>query len=146
MNQAAYCLFETLVGPCGIAWRETGDARHPHAVLRFQLPEASPQLTEKCIARSSSSLPVISPPPQIAELIARIQQHLAGNPQDFQNVPLDLAGVADFARQVYEAALKIPPGQTTTYGELARVVGRPAESRAVGQAMAKNPIPLIIPC
>ncbi len=47
---------------------------------------------------------------------------------------------------MYEAALRIPAGETSTYGELAKTLGRPAEARAVGQALARNPIPIIIPC
>jgi len=57
-----------------------------------------------------------------------------------------LGGVGPFAQQVYEAARRIPAGQTATYGELAKAVDRPGAARGVGQALGKNPIPLIIPC
>lgn len=60
-------------------------------------------------------------------------------------VPLDLSGVPDFHRRVYEAVRRIPPGRTRTYGEVARSAGRPGAARAVGNAMARNPVALFIP-
>jgi methylated-DNA-[protein]-cysteine S-methyltransferase len=62
------------------------------------------------------------------------------------NVPVDLAGVEGFTRRVLNAARAIPQGTTTTYGELARRAGSPRAYRAAGQVMARNPIPLVIPC
>jgi O-6-methylguanine DNA methyltransferase len=148
MKGAAYCLFETPLGLCGIAWRETG------AVIHFQLPEASPKAAEARIARSSRGREADVLPPAIATLIEKIQAHLAGRIQDFQDVPVDLNTVEEFDRRVYEAARRIPPGETSTYGDLARVLARSVPPPtpnlplpvAVGQAMARNPIPLIIPC
>ena len=61
-------------------------------------------------------------------------------------VPVDLTGVAGFTLRVLDAARTIPPGKTITYGELARRAGSPRACRAVGQVMARNPIPLVIPC
>ena len=62
------------------------------------------------------------------------------------NVPVDLAGVTGFTRRVLDAAREIPSGTTITYGELARRAGSPRACRAAGQVMARNPIPLVIPC
>ena len=59
---------------------------------------------------------------------------------------LDFSGLTEFQREVLEVTSKIPPGETITYGELAERVGRPNAARAVGQALGKNPFPLIIPC
>lgn len=61
-------------------------------------------------------------------------------------VPVDLAGVSDFTRRVLDAARTITPGTTITYGELAHRAGSPWACRAAGQVMARNPIPLVIPC
>jgi methylated-DNA-[protein]-cysteine S-methyltransferase len=61
-------------------------------------------------------------------------------------VALDLTGVSPFHAQVYDAARAIAWGQTASYGELARRVGAPGAARAVGQAMGRNPVPIIIPC
>jgi methylated-DNA-[protein]-cysteine S-methyltransferase len=75
-----------------------------------------------------------------------VERYLSGARVDFSPLALDLAGVGGFHRRIYEAACRIGWGETTTYGELARQVGSPGAARAVGQAMGRNPIPLIIPC
>jgi len=89
---------------------------------------------------------VDTPPPAIAELIKKIQVHLQGVRQDFSEVKVDLGSVPPFAQQVYNATRKIPAGQTMTYGQLAKAIDRPGAARAVGQALGRNQIPLIIPC
>jgi methylated-DNA-[protein]-cysteine S-methyltransferase len=142
MKQTAYCIFDTPLGSCGIAWSEDG----PPAVTRFQLPEATARMTESRIARSCGAGGPSAPPPQIADVIERISRHFGGDIQDFADVPVDLDGARPFARRVYEAARRIPTGETRTYGELARALGRPMAARAVGQALGRNPVALIIPC
>jgi|SRR5215469_890840 len=142
----AYCLFETPIGVCGMAWRQPADSGLPPMVTSFQLPEATAQATEDRLARKSGSHHPGVPPQPIAELIERIRRHLLGEAQDFRDVIIDLDGVAPFFQKVYQAVRSIPPGQTRTYGEIARVLGEPAAAQEVGQAMAKNPIPLIVPC
>jgi O-6-methylguanine DNA methyltransferase len=141
MRGAAYCVFETAIGPCGIAWRDEA----PHAVTHFQLPEATPAATEERIARRAggrnSAVPAV-----VAAVIEKVTKHLRGELQDFSDAPVDLSETGEFDRMVLEAALRIPAGETRTYGDLAKAVGRPTEARAVGQVMARNPIPLIIPC
>jgi methylated-DNA-[protein]-cysteine S-methyltransferase len=146
MKQAAYCLFETPLGACGIAWKEQETSRIPPAVTFFQLPEATKRLTDKRIAGSSGGRKARVPPPRIAAIIKKVQKHLHGNMQDFCDIVVDLDSAGPFARQVYEAARKIPAGRTVTYGELAKDMNRPTAARAVGQALGRNPIPLIIPC
>ena len=146
MKQLAYRLFETPLGWCGIAWADGGGARSSPAVALFQLPEATPKETEWRIARRSGAPRSSAPPPAIAEVIERVCKHFRGDVQDFRDVAVDLDEAAPFARQVYEAARRIPAGQTRTYGELAASAGRPGAARAVGQALGKNPVALIIPC
>lgn len=85
-------------------------------------------------------------PSWVQSLVTDVQLHLAGESRDFRSVPLDLTGVRGFARSVYAALREVAPGHTVTYGELAARVGRPAAARAVGRAMAANPLPLLIPC
>jgi len=142
----SYCLFETPLGTCGIAWSEPADPGSQPAVTFFQLPEATPQKTESHIAQRAGSRRPSAPPPRIAEIMEKIRRHLRGEVQDFRDVAVDLKGVPAFARQVYEAAREIPAGQTRTYGEIAKVLGQPAAAQEVGQALSKNPVPLIVPC
>ena len=146
MKRVAYCLFETPLGWCGIAWNEPGESRTSPAVSVLQLPEATARMTESRIARNPGARKSSAPPPPIAAIIEKVRKHLRGEVQDFQDIALDLNGVGAFACQVYAAARKIPAGETRTYGELARAMSRPAAARAVGQALGRNPIGLIIPC
>lgn len=143
MKQAAYCLFESPLGWCGIAWSDSGAA---YAVTSFQLPEATMELTESRIAQNSGGRKSSEQPLHMSKIIKRVCEHFKGVVQDFRNVPVDLDGVGPFARKVYEAAREIPVGQTVTYAELANALGQPAATRAVGRALGRNPIPLIIPC
>ena len=146
MEQAAYCLFETPLGACGIAWKAREASRIPPVVTFFQLPEATKRLTDARIAGISGGRKARVPPPYIARIIKKVQKHLRGDAQDFLDVAVDLDPMGPFARQVYEAVRKIPPGRTTSYGELATEMCRPTAARAVGQALGRNSIPLIIPC
>ena len=146
MEQTSFCLFETPLGPCGIAWKEKAPPPSSPVVTFIQLPEATRGLTEKRIAGRSGGGKARLIPAGIAGIIKKIQKHLHGDLQDFQDIDLDLDGVGPFARQVYEGARKIPAGRTMTYGALAADFDRPMAFRAVGQALGKNPVPLIIPC
>lgn len=146
MKPIPYCLFETRLGWCGIAWTEGRGSSATPAVAFLRLPEASAKLTESRMARHCGAGRSSTPPPQIAAVIERIRKHFQGVVQEFRDVAIDLDGVGPFARQVYEAARKIPTGQTRTYGGLAKTLGRPNAARAVGQALGRNPVALIIPC
>lgn len=146
MKPLAYCLFDTSFGSCGIAWREPGHTGAPPAVGLFQLPEVTPAVTESAIAGRAGAAAGSLPPPAIAVLIEKIQRHFRGDLQDFSEVLVEPDGAGPFARAVYTAAQVIPAGETRTYGELARILGRPSAARAVGHALGRNPIPLIIPC
>ena len=57
-----------------------------------------------------------------------------------------MEGVAGFHRRVYDAARAIPPGKTLAYGEIAERIGAPGAARAVGQALGRNPFPIVVPC
>ena len=84
--------------------------------------------------------------PGVQRAIDRVLALLAGQRVDLADLPLDLSAVADFERRVYEVARTIPPGATMTYGEIARRLDAPAEARAVGQALGRNPVAIIVPC
>ena len=135
-----YHIFETARGPCGIAWSSAG-------VSRFQLPDRSADATERNLLRRLASATPARPPQAVAETVAAVQLYFAGEKVEFSQVQLDLEGQDDFFKQVYAAARRILWGKTTTYGALAKELGGGWEmARDVGQAMAKNPVALIIPC
>jgi methylated-DNA-[protein]-cysteine S-methyltransferase len=76
-----------------------------------------------------------------------VKRYFAGEQIDFSNVRLDLEGQDAFFKQVYAATRRVGWGRTTTYGTLAKELGvGPERARDVGEAMAKNPVPLIVPC
>jgi len=74
----------------------------------------------------------------------QLEEYFAGRRQHFE-LPLDPRGT-EFQRRVWQRLLKIPYGETTTYGALARELGDPGASRAVGLANGSNPLPIVIPC
>lgn len=132
-----YRLVETAIGTCGIAWSE-------HGVTRVQLPERDTRATETRLRRDTET--AARPPPEIERLVVQLQRYCAGEPVEFESAPLDLGGVSAFHRRIYGAARRIGWGRTVTYGELARLAGSPDAARAVGQALGRNPIPIIVPC
>jgi len=134
-----YSLFDTPIGPCGVAWSERG-------LTRLRLPESDRSATEKRLRASATDPVVEEPPPGIEQVIAEIRRYLLGTRVDFASVSIDLMGVSPFHRKVYDAARSIGWGQTASYGELARQAGSPGAARAVGQALSRNPIAIIIPC
>jgi methylated-DNA-[protein]-cysteine S-methyltransferase len=75
---------------------------------------------------------------------SQLRDYFAGARTAF-DVPLDLQGT-DFQRAVWNALLNIAPGRTSTYGEIARELGVPSASRAVGAAVGRNPVSIIVPC
>ena len=84
-------------------------------------------------------------PEKWASLKRELEEYLARERRDF-TLPLDLEEVTDFDFKVYEQLLMIPYGETVSYGELAKRIGKPNGARAVGQAVGRNPIGIIIPC
>jgi methylated-DNA-[protein]-cysteine S-methyltransferase len=88
-----------------------------------------------------------APPEDIAAVIEAAKRYFAGEETDFSQVQLDLAGQDAFFAQIYDSLRRVGWGRTTTYGALAKEVGAGREAaRDVGEAMARNPTPLIIPC
>lgn len=140
-----WTLFETSIGPCGLAW--SGDG-----ITRAQLPEATREQTEDrllsrtrdCGSRATTRVT----PEWVLGAITLVVDHLAGRATSggLVRVPLDLSDITAFNAKVYRALQAVPAGTTLSYGELARAIGSPGASRAVGRAMAMNPFPIFVPC
>jgi methylated-DNA-[protein]-cysteine S-methyltransferase len=139
MDEAGFALFDTAIGRCAIAWRAAG-------ITGVQLPEPSDAAAARRLRRRFPGLAPAAPPPAIEAAIARIAAFLAGAGDDFASLALDESGVGDFDRAVYRAAQAIPAGATSTYGAIAAGLGDPALARAVGQALGRNPWPIVVPC
>lgn len=107
----------------------------------------TPHETEKLLLRRLPSSTIAVPETRTREVIAMITRYFSGEAIDFTTVELDLAGQERFFLDVYAVARQIGWGRTTTYGGIVKDLGLGMEkARDVGQAMAKNPVPLIIPC
>jgi O-6-methylguanine DNA methyltransferase len=136
-----WTLLDTPFGALGLAWTDAG-------LRRLQLPEATRAATAKRLLAGldAERLPARPKGGWIGGLATLLRRHLGGTPQDLRKVPLDLAGASPLARAVWTASRKVPAGWTTTYGELAQAIGRPGAARAVGAALGRNPVPLVVPC
>ncbi|MGE0701649.1 MAG: methylated-DNA--[protein]-cysteine S-methyltransferase [Hyphomicrobiaceae bacterium] len=133
-----YALIDTQLGTCGIAWSRAG-------FVRLQLPETTREATELRI--SARRVPERGPLPRPVEAaVSLLQRYFAAGTVDLGSIAVDLAGVPEFHAAIYAALRRVPCGETITYGELARAVGAPGAARGVGQAMARNPVPVVIPC
>lgn len=142
MGQKAqyYLTFETANGFCGIAWNDVG-------VTRFQLPARSAEAAERMLLRRAPGAEPGAPPPEVAKAVAAVKRYFEGEATDFSGVKLDLGEQDALFQQIYAAARRVVWGHTTTYGALAKELGAgPEAARDVGQAMARNPVALIIPC
>ncbi len=83
--------------------------------------------------------------PLIQEVFHQLDAYFSGKLNRF-DLPLDLSGFSSFRRRVWNCLQRIPFGETRSYQQIAREIGSPGASRAVGNANSRNPIPIIIPC
>ena len=153
-------VFDTALGCCGIGWT-------PNGVGRVWLPCGSRQATLAAVGRDYPDVPVREPATGsvAARAVAEIQRLLAGERLDLLDVVVDFGhdrgqgsgsgpgsgsgsgkGQPDFFRRVYDVTRSIPVGSTLTYGEVAVRVGLAGSARAVGQALGRNPVPIVVPC
>jgi methylated-DNA-[protein]-cysteine S-methyltransferase len=142
MGQAGRCylIFETAGGFCGVGWSDAG-------VCRFALPVSSAAAAERILLRRLPDARRAEPPAGVLRAVAAVKRYFEGAQVDFSELGLDLSGQDDLFRRIYAATRKVGWGKTTTYGALAKELGAgPEVARDVGQAMARNPVPLIIPC
>ena len=84
---------------------------------------------------------------RVSALCAALERYFAGQPESFEAVPLDFGNGTPFQQKVWNALRKIPWGHTATYGEISEMLGYGrSASRAVGQAVGHNPLPIVVPC
>ncbi len=115
----------------------------------MQLPEQDEATTRARMAHRFPQCEEAAPPPSVQLAITAVTALLDGTPPkpaDLTHVLLDMDGVPPFHQRVYALARQIPPGETLTYGELARQLGEPGAARAVGQALGHNPFAPVVPC
>src|SRR5205807_2390846 len=131
-----YCALPTPIGRVFVAATEAGLVR-----VSFRQSEAS-FVAE---LRQRLGADVVRSPARTADVVHQLRAYFAGERRRF-DVRLDLGHTTPFQRRVLMAAARVPAGQVVSYGEIARRIGQPHGSRAVGQALGQNPIPIVIPC
>lgn len=140
MSALGFTVFDTAIGACALVWGDGG-------VVGAFLPERDEPALRARIARRFPDAVEAEPPDSVRDAVAGVAALLSGEKRDLSGVALDMSAVPPFHQRVYEVARAIPPGETLTYGEIAARLGAPREAaRAVGEAMGRNPFPIIMPC
>jgi methylated-DNA-[protein]-cysteine S-methyltransferase len=134
-----YALFETVIGWAGIAWGDQG-------LVACHLPERDADTARRSFLRRFPEIVEAAPPAELSPIIEGIRALMRGEKADLTAAELDLSRTPEFHARVYEIARAIPPGQTLTYGQIAEKLGDKLLARDVGQALGKNPWPIVVPC
>jgi len=127
---------KTRVGPLFVAVNDRGLVALDFGLSEQEFVARVAQRTKATLVRSDD---------ETGEALQQVQEYLAGRRTTF-DLPLDMSTMSEFQRRVLNIALKIPRGKVLTYGDVAKAIGKPQASRAVGQALGHNPVPIVIPC
>lgn len=139
-GESSYTVFETVAGFVAISWNAAG-------IHRFRLPAGTAREAERSLVRRLPDAEAGAPPPSVRAVIDDAIRYFAGERVDFTAVPVDLGAQQPFFEHVYAVVRQLGWGETATYGAIAKMLDAgPEFARDVGQAMAANPVPLIIPC
>ena len=134
-----YTIFETVIGWAGIAWGDAG-------LVGVHLPEPDPETARRSFLRRFPQAIEAAVPARLTKTVDDICALMGGDKPDLRDTPIDLTQTPPFHARVYEIARAIPPGGTLTYGEIAMRLGDKLLARDVGQALGKNPWPIVVPC
>jgi methylated-DNA-[protein]-cysteine S-methyltransferase len=133
----AYGTVESPIGELLVATTEKG-------LVRISFPTETEGIVLDELSRRLSPR-VVRSPKKVAPVARELAEYFAGRRKRF-DVPLDWSLVGPYARRVLRATAKIPFGKVSTYREVATAAGNPAASRAAGNALGSNPIPVVVPC
>ncbi len=131
-----YIIFQTEAG-----W--TGLAGSPSGICRTTLPENSRQDAFQALGLTEEFQESFSD--FFSGLVQYFKTFYMGLPVEFRDI-IDFSELTNFQKAVYQAAMTIPYGETRSYGWIAQKIGKPLAARAVGQALGRNPLPIIVPC
>ncbi len=132
-----YDIFETPLGWMGLLASDIG-------LRRSTLPQATP---DECYLELGAEVAdATNEPERFAELRDRLRRYFDGEHETFEDVAVDTSDASQFYRSAWKACQSIPYGETRTYGWLAEQAGNPRAPRAAGQSMARNWMPIIVPC
>ncbi|UCC12258.1 MAG: MGMT family protein [candidate division WOR-3 bacterium] len=131
-------------GDTAVVWRWSGHSDHEIRIIRVLLPE--PGVSGGQLVRRQWSRAYEKHSDEQESVCAMLQSFLAGAKVVFPLDTLDFSGITPFQKTVLRIEYRVPYGKVTTYGHLAEQTGKPGAARAVGNTLARNPFPLIIPC
>ena len=134
-----YAELDSPVGPMVAAATAQGLVRLAYRDVNGGLDEILQSLASRLSPR------VIEAPGRLDAVRRELEEYFAGERRRF-GLPLDLSLVAPFGREVLEACARIPFGATSSYRDVAAAAGRPSASRAAGNALGANPVPIVVPC
>jgi methylated-DNA-[protein]-cysteine S-methyltransferase len=136
LSNEYYVIFKTKSGWIGLSGS-------PKGLSRTTLPQASEDAAASLLGEDAGSRVFDSA--FFESLISKFQAYFEGQKVDFPE-KIDLSETTPFQRKVWEATRSIPYGQTRSYSWVADQILRPQSSRAVGQALGRNPLPIVVPC
>jgi methylated-DNA-[protein]-cysteine S-methyltransferase len=136
MSADYYAILKTSLGWCGIIYGR-------HGLIKIYLPGIKKEKLKKNIHSYSKS--IVEHRGRIKILVRNICSYFKGKNVRL-NLPVDMKTMTEFEKKVYKQAMKIPFGKVKSYKWIAEKAGVPNGARAVGNALSKNPVPLIIPC
>jgi len=139
MSDLGYTLFDTAIGSCGIVWSERG-------IVAIELPGCDAAATRNRLLRRNPGSRQGTPSAAAQHAIDGIVALLGGERRELRDVTVDLDGVSDFNRRVYDVTRGIRPGATLSYGEIAERLGDRNLARDVAQALSQNTCPIVVPC
>jgi methylated-DNA-[protein]-cysteine S-methyltransferase len=134
-----FAVFETAIGTAAVAWG-------PRGIIGSHLPEPTPAEARAHMRRRFPDATESPPPKAVQAVIDDVVALMKGESKHLLDADLDMEGIPDFHKRVYEVARAIPPGETLTYGDVAEKLNAPGAARAVGQALGANRFPPIVPC
>jgi len=141
VNALSYILLPSAFGTLGVVWGHTPAGPRVH---RVALPDKRAPTADLIQVSFAGASPGSCPP--ITQLGQRLQRFLEGEALRFELDLVALESCSDFQRRVLLAEHRIPRGWVSTYGGIAKYLGKPGGARAVGGALAHNPFPIIVPC
>lgn len=137
-DKLRYTVFHTVQG-----W--VGCLSSPSGLLRTTLPQTTPQRVIEMLDGEGIAKQAVWSPHSFTHIIRLFSEYFNGKRKKFR-CALDFGRATVFQKQVWEATRSIPFGETRSYSWVAEQIGKPAAVRAVGRALGKNPLPIVVPC
>ena len=135
----SFTVFKTAIGWCGMVMKGRN-------VKRLFIGHSRQHQIKRHIKEAFRDAMEVHPSRRMRAIIKRLERYCSGKNVALGSVPVDWSSLTAFHKKVLKAAAQIPYGSVDTYSGLARKIDSPKSARAVGNALAKNPFPLIVPC